>query len=174
MRRNEHGPLFLFDAWFVRDVVKELAPYDTATPFVERGIFITDAELRNLRVCYRMSRRMNYVHQSAGCIRMTPHSTLDALMDFLRQGCRALVFAHSHPRTDSLEATNPSHTDMCFMKDMFAMGANILGMIVLTPVEEITFVRFFSHYMPFRVRVEGRGAHLEQKKGQDYVYRINM
>jgi len=174
MRKNSKPPLVLFGASFMRDVVRELAPLP-ASEFVERGIFISGPQLKGLNICCHMSRRMSYQEQSASGIVATAASTLDALLELHRQGLIAHVFAHSHPGTGCSDATQPSRTDLRFMKNVqHDFRADMIGMIVLTPSEGMTFVRFFSPHMDFRIRVEGSGVYLSEKQGNEYVYRIEM
>jgi hypothetical protein len=173
MRRNSKAPVFLLEAAFLREVVRELAPFPADGGFVERGIFISGPELRNLKVCCRMSARMDYAEQSSSRIRTTASSTLDALLGLMREGTRAYIFAHSHPGTGYSAATRPSCTDMRFMKEIQQnFRAQMIGLIVLTPSKGITFARFFSTVMDFRVRVEGSGVDLHQKEGNEYVYSL--
>ena len=165
-------PLFVSDSCFVRSVVQELAP--DKWWFKERATLLTGPELPGLRVITRMGKPLKYSEQSAGGLRASASSCADTMIEFLQQGNRTQVIAHSHPGAGHPAVTTPSGIDIDFMTDLQqGMHVDVIGMIVVRfDAEETSYVRFFSPCVDFKVRITGRGVKLIEERKNEYVFAL--
>ncbi len=154
-------PIFLTDAWFLRDCIKHHTPLED-----EVGSYLTGQRIDNIHL---LSRICLVEAQLQSPVRFigTNKSSASRLIEILDNGNRLQATFHSHPGSGP-SATAPSSIDRRYMGNLQKRGAAVLGLICTRD----GYIRAYSPLMRFVFLVQGNGV--DSVPGEDHVIKVTL